>query len=342
MDASIIDYRDVQGLVRFGYAHLPEACFLLLRVENATAARSWLATVSLTTAERLAERPQTALQVAFTCEGLRALGVPAEIMQGICSRVHHRHGRAKKAARADSVMWGSMRRRSGYGAVPVTCRTCSSCSMPSRDGCMSGKTTVSGTLPAAGLQLLQCLDTAALDGYEPFGFKDGISSRRLIGTWSGQAGSGDQLEYSNLVAVGEFLLGYPNEYGQYTDRPFVEPRDDPHNILLPALDQPDRKDLGRNGTYLVLRQLQQDVQGFWQFLDTQAKANPTVRQKLAEAMVGRTMEGVPLVPLTDRPIRGSRTKGRGYSTQSVHLRPGQRRHPLPVWRAHSSCQSTQC
>src|SRR5215831_15035457 len=82
MDTPIIDYSDVQGLVRFGYAHLQEACFLLLRVEHATAARLWLATVSVTTAERLAERPDTALQIAFTCEGLRALGIPEEIIQG--------------------------------------------------------------------------------------------------------------------------------------------------------------------------------------------------------------------------------------------------------------------
>jgi deferrochelatase/peroxidase EfeB len=104
--------------------------------------------------------------------------------------------------------------------------------------------------------------------------------------------------------VGEFLLGYPNEYGQYTDRPLVDPGDDPHNTLLPAEDQPARKDLGRNGAYLVLRQLQQDVPGFWQFLDKQAHANPTERQKLAESLVGRTIEGKPLVPLTDHPMSG--------------------------------------
>ena len=76
-----IDLSDVQGLVRFGYAHLPEACFLLLEIENGAAARSWLATItqSLTTAERLSERPKTAVQVAFTRQGLKALGIPINL-----------------------------------------------------------------------------------------------------------------------------------------------------------------------------------------------------------------------------------------------------------------------
>jgi Dyp-type peroxidase family len=303
MDTSIIDYRDVQGLVRFGHAHLPEACFLLLRVENAAAARTWLAAIPLTTAERLAERPQTALQVAFTCTGLQALGVPAELVQSFAPEfVTGMAGEESRSRRLGDVEanaparwhWG------GPGHIPHVLLM-----LYAQKGRLHAwQTTVSETLPGSGLQLLRCLDTAALDGYEPFGFKDGISEPQIDWDLERSVESGEQLAYSNLTAVGEFLLGYPNEYGRYTDRPLVDPRDDPHNILLPAQDQPSRKDPGRNGTYLVLRQLQQDVQGFWQFLDTQAQANPTVRQKLAAAMVGRTMEGVPLVPLTDRPIRG--------------------------------------
>ena len=82
MDTSVIDYRDVQGLVRFGYAHLPRGLFPCAPIESAAVPAAWLATVSITTAERLAERPPTALHVALTCAGLQALGVPAEIMEG--------------------------------------------------------------------------------------------------------------------------------------------------------------------------------------------------------------------------------------------------------------------
>jgi deferrochelatase/peroxidase EfeB len=44
----------------------------------------------------------------------------------------------------------------------------------------------------------------------------------------------------------------------------------------------------------VLRQLRQDVSGFWRFLDRHAGGDPALRRKLAEAMVGRTLQGEPL------------------------------------------------
>ena len=73
--------------------------------------------------------------------------------------------------------------------------------------------------------------------------------------------------------------------------------------LLPAEEDPDKRDLGRDGCYLVFRQLAQDVSGFWKFLDEQTKSNLD-RQTLAEAMVGRKMNGEPLVPLGEREIEG--------------------------------------
>ena len=83
------------------------------------------------------------------------------------------------------------------------------------------------------------------------------------------------------------------------------PQDRSANTLLPAPDHPEQRDLGRNGTYLVLRQLQQDVQGFWQFLDRQAMADPTERKGWPKPWSVGLMEGEPLVPSTDRPIAES-------------------------------------
>ena len=43
-------------------------------------------------------------------------------------------------------------------------------------------------------------------------------------------------------------------------------RDDPQRAtLLPAADAPDKRDLGLNGTYVVLRDLRQDVRAFWRY-----------------------------------------------------------------------------
>ena len=43
-------------------------------------------------------------------------------------------------------------------------------------------------------------------------------SRKSIGSASAPVRDQDQLEYSNLSCLGEFLLGYPNEYGALYDR----------------------------------------------------------------------------------------------------------------------------
>ena len=94
--------------------------------------------------------------------------------------------------------------------------------------------------------------------------------------------------------LGEVLLGYPNEYGLYTPRPLLAPQRDPGGLLPRAEDAPEQADLGRNGSYLVLRQLQQDVQGFWRELDRQAEGNAGLRERLAAAMVGRKKDGEPL------------------------------------------------
>ena len=45
-----------------------------------------------------------------------------------------------------------------------------------------------------------------------------------------------------------------------------------------------------------MRHLEQDVRGFWQFLDRAAGSVASERDKLAETMVGRTLDGDPLVP----------------------------------------------
>ena len=69
---------------------------------------------------------------------------------------------------------------------------------------------------------LRTLDTADLDGVEPFGFTDGISQPKI--DWEQQRETPTtQLDYTNVVALGEFLLGYRNEYGKITDRPLLDP-----------------------------------------------------------------------------------------------------------------------
>jgi len=85
----------------------------------------------------------------------------------------------------------------------------------------------------------------------------------------------------------------PQRVGQYTDRPLLPAG--AAGALSPAEDQTGLRDLGRNSTYLVLRELHQDVRGFCQF--AAARAGQNGAQSLAEAMVGRHCpSGDPLIP----------------------------------------------
>ena len=299
---ALVDYGDVQGLVRYGYGRMTEACFLLLRIDDSAAARAWLKTAPVTTAVERKPSPETALQVAFTCEGLQAMEIPQEVIQQFSSEfMSGMAGEESRSRRLGDVganapsrwQWGSAEK------IPHVLLL-----LYAEPGKLeSWKQTVQGDSWDHAFTVLDCLEAERLSDTEPFGFKDGISQPTIDWDGARKPDKSERLEYSNLVTLGEFLLGYPNEYGKYSTRPLVSRGDDRTAGLLPAEEDPDKRDLGRDGCYLVFRQLAQDVSGFWKFLDEQTKSNLD-RQTLAEAMVGRKMNGEPLVPLGEREIEG--------------------------------------
>ena len=302
MSHESVDMKDIQGIVRFGYGALTEACFLLLTIRDAAAARAWLKSAAVTTAEKLSRPPETALQVAFTREGLQALSVDEEVLAGFSAEFlsgmageDSRSRRLGDTGASSPSLW----RWGGPGRVPHMLVM-----VYAKPGQIDvWMRTIQGEKWDAAFTLIDCLTTSDLQGMEPFGFKDGISQPAL--DWARQRDpQGDELEYGNLLSLGEFLLGYPNEYSKYTTRPLL-PADAPFSSLLPfAEEEPSKRDLGRNGTFLVFRQLSQDVRGFWRFLDKTSSSNPQARQQLAEAMVGRQMDGTPLVAVQSKPIAG--------------------------------------
>jgi len=311
-----VELDDVQGLVRFGYRHLTEACFLLLRVKDAAAARAWLARVPITNAVKAAP-PQTALHVALTSEGLRALGVAPDLCEGFSAEFVA--GMASDAGRARRLgdvgandpkywQWG-VGERVPHVAVLLYAKS----------GRLAALAQEVEAQCAAGFMRIERLSTSAAQGVEPFGFVDGISQPQVDWERERPVRDWDQLEYNNLTCLGEFLLGYPNEYGLYTPRPLLAPQRDPGALLPRAEDASDHADLGRNGSYLVLRQLRQDVQGFWRELDRQAGGDADLRERLAAAMVGRKRNGEPLEAPSGKSVAGGTPTPRADLNEFTYL-----------------------
>jgi deferrochelatase/peroxidase EfeB len=302
MTYSMVDYADVQGLVRFGYGRMTSASYALVRVKDVPAAKAWLRAAPVTNAVEQRPPPTTALQIAFTAPGLTKLGLPNSVMRGFSREFYY--GMSSKSYRRRLL--GDVKHnnpeRWDWGGLVSKPHLLVMFFGESKDFDSFVQSTKGDTWSDAFEEVIW-LGTSNLDGDEPFGFADGISQPEL--DWEQQRQTPcKQLEYTNVVALGEFLLGYRNEYGKITDRPLLDP--DAANVeLLPAVDMPEKKDLGRNGTYLVMRQLEQDVPRFWQFLYDQGGGNIADADQLGAKMVGRTRAGDPLVPIQTEPIAGT-------------------------------------
>lgn len=155
-------------------------------------------------------------------------------------------------------------------------------------------------------------------GHEHFGFADGLSQPLpwdaqgavVLGGEPVSAATGHQ-----HVPLGEFLFGYANGHGESAPGPLVpqENEDNPEELderplaagLQPHPEAEGFFDLGRNGTYLVCRELKQDVAEFWASMERNAAR---IREQdpegsshvdanwIAERTIGRNTDGHLLCP----------------------------------------------
>jgi Dyp-type peroxidase family len=281
------DRADVQGLLVRAYSNLRRAALLLLAVSDEERARRWLASAAaeVTAGDR---RPrEAALNLAFTASGLTRLGGGDRALAG-CSPEFLQGPAEPSRARALGDVGESAPRRWAWGG-PTTRRVDVLVLLYARDGDALEQLVARHASPP-GLGLVARLDTVERGHHEPFGFRDGISQPAVEGL-STHAPPGA------AVRAGEFVLGYPNEYGEEGRVP----------------------ELGRDGSYLVLRQLEQDVEGFWRFCRESARGNPEGATQLAARMVGRWPSGAPLVlsPERDDPAL-ARANDFGYFDLDPH------------------------
>ena len=158
-----------------------------------------------------------------------------------------------------------------------------------------------------GFRILHEKATTSLDEQkEHFGWRDGLSMPVIEGVPAERPKKKTQESWTGPLRPGEFVLGYHNDYDAFTENPTADPADDPANHL-PIVHDGTRKSLGRNGTYLVYREMTQDVLKFWDYLATHSREpgdDPAARAiALGTKMVGRWPGGAPLItsPTGDNP-----------------------------------------
>src|SRR5215471_15130994 len=164
-----IEFEDIQGLVRFGYKHLTEACYFLVNVNDPSAARNWLGRCPITSAVQLEQPPKTALQVAFTSEGLRTLGVPSTVISGFSAEfISGMVGDENRSRRlGDTGVDSPSHWKWGYSSkIPHAVLM-----LFAQPGLLeSWKRSVKGAVWDTAFKDVICLPTSNLQGREPFGF----------------------------------------------------------------------------------------------------------------------------------------------------------------------------
>lgn len=292
---------DVQGLLLYAYRQHPCSRFYLLRFDGGEP-REWLRRVlNDVTSGQDDEQGRFRFNVAFSARGLRALGMdedlgsfPREFVQGMAHP--ERSNVLGDRYSDDPKHW-----QFGSEAAPV-------------DGLAMLYAKSAPELSERAAELEKLLEKFGItrsaedvclpeDGKEHFGFLDGLAQPVIRG--SGRRRKPGQAK----LAAGEFVLGYPNAYGQLTREPSARRRRGTREHPFPIAGS-DRVRFGHNGSYLVLRKLEQDVAAFWRYCWEAALAEqaPDVDERaklIGSRFVGRWPSGVPLVeaPDTERPPR---------------------------------------
>lgn len=269
-----------------------------------------------------------ALVLAFSARGLRRMGVPddaietfpAAYKQGICTPARSRALGDLNANAPDHWHWGQPGKEADL-LVLVYARD--------RAGFVRTSRTLNCGIKDNGHQrvyyqrmtLRQSKDGRGYGGIakkEPFGFTDGVSQPVIRGL----PHSTRKHAPNDMVDAGEFILGYPDNLGVLAPSPSIRASYDPHRTLPdigtnPFRQRPEfgsyegagRRDIGANGTYLVVRQYLQHLDAFDNWYKRVGIRGGSANTGSVEAEVDD--EQVPEAAVPDEPEAAGQFKGGG-------------------------------
>lgn len=303
---------DIQGILLSGFGHLSYTYYLVLTVTDAVAAKAWLKQTipAVTTAQRWPKdangktiKPDITLNLALTHSGLAVLWLvekalntfPREFIEGMAEPKRAEILGDTGASAPSQWEFGGDRGASVHLMVMLHGH--------SLEQLKDYAQTLLGD--GSGLAVVAVEEGFRLPSKkEHFGFNDSVSQPEIKGLET--PGSSP----SQVVATGEFLLGYPDGYGIFALTPVVPAADDPEHLLpgFPGTELPGYKNFGHNGSFMVYRKLSQDVARFWQYIDSQTRdaegqPDPQAMKLIAAKFVGRWPSGAPLTltPDQDKP-----------------------------------------
>jgi Dyp-type peroxidase family len=251
--------------------------------------RAWLSAIKDTVHSAAAmrasiDKDKRWVTIAFTWSGLRALGLdeaslasfPEEFKQGMVARAE---ALGDTGANAPEKWVGGLASPDLHAIVILFARD-----EAERLRCVDEHEKL--VAKCAGVEVLSVLDLNASPpfnyAHDHFGYRDRLSQPVIEGGGEDPTpGSGAPLK------PGEFILGYPDEFGVTAESPKPEI-------------------LARNGSYMAYRRLEEHVGRFRDFLRQNAET-PDEQELLAAKLMGRWRSGAPLVlsPDKDDPALGA-------------------------------------
>ena len=293
-----LELPEIQAYLFKEYKEMGSSKYYLMQVKDAIATKKFLAEIADSVTHAAATINATCLNIGLTSQGLMALGYTNEENMQTFSR-EFREGmvtahRQRLLGDFDSSdpckwQWGGPNNERVDLILMV---------FGKNDPVVENYFESLKQKFAQGLSVVHILNGKPLpNDREHFGFRDGISQPVVKGSNADPAGN------NNDINPGEFVLGYKNEYDIYPDAPLLKVSQGKTEILRNN-DRGD-KDIGRNGTYFVLRQLEQNVNGYWSFIkkqttDEHGNTNNENATKIAAKMMGRWPSGAPLVRHPDK------------------------------------------